>query len=222
MACHSYYSTNYLISCEYYTHYTYNCAHIYAHERLFSSKCVNVLLVYDTVSMNKIKTHFSPWKWNWHRNEIKWSLVIKQSIHLKSALSENLCDEMILMGVVLCGSCCFYHAIYQHAKCIYKIINKNRHAIPNGFIAAMIWFNQTLFLFKTIVFNYTTLHTHTHTFYNRDILSLLIHIMTTGLIGIIISMRWPLLLQLLIKLFTFGFRFAGRAFYAISHNQKIR
>lgn len=153
---------------------------------------------------------------------MKVKLTQKRDEMVSSDKTKHTCDEMILMGVVLCGSCCFYHAIYQHAKCIYKIINKNRHAIPNGFIAAMIWFNQTLFLFKTIVFNYTTLHTHTHTFYNRDILSLLIHIMTTGLIGIIISMRWPLLLQLLIKLFTFGFRFAGRAFYAISHNQKIR
>lgn len=144
-------------------------------------------------------------------------MIKHTGLHLKSALSKNLCDEIILMGVVLCGSCYFYHAIYQHVKCIYKRINKNRHATPNGFIAAMIWFNQTLFLFKTIVFNYNT---HTHTFYNRDILSLLIHIMATGLIGIINSMRRLVLLQLLRKLFTFGFCFAGRAFHAISHNRK--
>lgn len=167
-----------------------------------------MLLIHDPVSMNNIKPHFSPWKWDWHRNAIKWSPVIKQSkthtyIHLKNnALTENLCDEIILMGVVLC--CYFYHAIYQQSV---FIKSSTKAGTPCQMASLLQWYGLIRLCFSSKQLYLIT----THTFYNRDILSLLIHIIATGLIGIIISML--LLLQLPQKLFTFWF-------YAISHNRK--
>lgn len=112
-----------------------------------------------------------------------------------------MCCFVVMVVVVVTF---LLYAIYQPVKCIYKIVNKNRHAI-RLFIAAVIRFNQTLFFIKTIVFNYSTFH-------NRDILSLLIRTTATGSIGIIMLLPLLTAATYFEKCFTFRLFCACRAF----------
>lgn len=106
----------------------------YTHEIIFQYVC-ECQLIYDTVSMNEIKTNFC------HESEIntekrdKMVSGDKKKIHIiKSASNENVYVKIILMGVVLWWwllflsynlSACKMYILY-----LFIIVNKNWHAMP--------------------------------------------------------------------------------------------